>query len=309
MAGPGGRIEVTTPMKRRRGTGMDPPQNQQPKVSSSSLNSESSCRGVDEITHHNSDDERTTEAGEEVGSLGEATEREVRRISEIVRVSVICGEEMVQVHLSSETMFHEFDGWVRSRFSLSSDTYGVRYLDESSQEIIPDFSSPTNHNLTVSILPILQGKSHSIVSVPKTECPKNPSIKLLPHLHLLSFSAIFPLTAFMYLVIFLAPNSPIPNPMNYFPCFSPILTFLGIENEVQLSLYRELVCTFIAWPVPYFFIRRSLNPDFGFALSVKKFGSDSFWGSLAACVLVLLRHFVKAQLSVSAEAAADVDRS
>jgi hypothetical protein len=293
-----GMKTTTTTMKRRRTRSeIEPPYSQQQETSGNSSmnreNSRGSCRGVDEITIHSSDDESVERAGE--------TPRRG------MRVTVICGEETICVNLSSGTLFHVFDDWVRSRFALSHEISGVRYLNESSEEFIPDFSCPAEQNLTVRVQPtnLIRPRSHS--SVPemetKTESLKKTSTGVWSHLRLLSFSAVFPLTAFLYLAIFLIPNSPIPNPMRSFRLFSPILTLLGVETEAQLSLYRELVCTFIAWPVPYFFIRRSLNPDFGFALSVKKFGFDSFWGALAACVLVLLRYFVKAHLSlVAAEA-------
>lgn len=222
-----------------------------------------------------------------------------------VRVTVVCGGETAHVTLPSATLFPVFDAWVRSRFALSPEVYGVSYLDQSLQEVIPDFSSPAQQTLTVSLRPMrvarpLPSAAASDSKIETAEAPEKEKTKAAS-LSLLSFSAVFPLTALIYLVIFLSPHSPIPNPMRLFSFFSPVMTLLGIETEAQVPLYREMICTFLAWPVPYFFIRRSLNPDFGFALSVKKFGSDSFWGALAACVVVLLRHLVKTHLSLLAE--------
>jgi hypothetical protein len=228
-------------------------------VAMMSRNSESSaksCRGVDEI--HS--DEKT-----------------------LCRVTVHYQDDTVSVNLSSSTSFSEFDCWVRGRFALNKKSDKIVYLDQNNEEFIPNFSGFPDGELEITVK-ALQASIY----------PRKSSMNHWSDL--LTFSFIFPIASFIYLLLFLAPSSLLPNPMRYFSVFSPVLSLLGVEEALQLSLYREMVCTFISWPVPYFFVRRSLNPDFGFTISFLKFGSDSFWGAVAACALLLLRHLVKAHL-------------
>jgi hypothetical protein len=209
---------------------------------------------------------------------------EIHSEEKMVRVTVQFQKEIVSVNLSSSTHFSEFDSWTRGRFGLTNSSHKIVYFDQKNEEFIPNFSRPDGSELRITV------KSSQASLYPRIPSANHWS-------DLLSFSFVFPVASFLYLLLFLAPASPLPSPMRLFSTFSPVLTLLGIEESLQLSLYREMVCTFIAWPVPYFFVRRSLNPDFGLAVSFLKFGSDSFWGAVAACVLVLLRHSVKVHLS------------
>ena len=230
-------------------------------------------------------------------------------------------QQIIQINLSNLTSFYEFDLWVRGRFGITNnDNQRIIYSNEKGQEIIPNFttiisqqslqvfisiettqssssssSSPPSNSLSLSSSS--SSSSTSASTSPSSNSKNSRNKNTFEWIDCFSFSYLFPIFSLLYLLIFLSSYNPFPNPMRYFSIASPIMTFLGVEKEVQLSLYREMLCTFISWPVPYFFIRRSLNADFGFILSFTKFGSDAFWGAFAAAILVLLRHFVKANLS------------
>lgn len=43
----------------------------------------------------------------------------------------------------------------------------------------------------------------------------------------------------------------------------------------------------------YFYIRRALNPENGILFAFKKYGTDTFFGALAATMVVVLRHYIR----------------
>lgn len=224
--------------------------------------------------------------------------------SSLQYVLVSFQNEVVQLSLSTLTNFKEFDWWVRGRFGLHSEK--LIYSNDKHEEILPNFSTLSSQKSFQVVITIDQKSLPSSLPPTSTSPPPPPSktttqqtkrLMWNKDLQLFSFSVLFPIVSLLYLLVFLSPSCPFPNPMKYFSVVSPIFSWIGVEKEVQLSLYREMVCTFISWPVPYFFIRRSLNSDFGLELSFLKFGSDAFWGAFAASALVLLRHFVKGNLT------------
>mmetsp|Transcript_21688 Transcript_21688/g.31562 ORF Transcript_21688/g.31562 Transcript_21688/m.31562 type:complete len:215 (-) Transcript_21688:14-658(-) len=205
-------------------------------------------------------------------------------------VDVVYKSSKVSLSLSSRISFTDFEKWARSRFGISS-SKSMMFRNRDGHEVIPSFiDAPTDNSLENMWVEVLEDESITEVGTTPSETVFNPS-------SMFNFSYIYPVLVLAYMLgLIVSSPSDLPHPMSYFDNVSVALTWLGVKSKDQLSLYKELLIAFISWPVGYFYIRRALNPAYGLSNAFSKFGTDTFFGALAACGVVLFKYFVKNSL-------------
>jgi hypothetical protein len=207
---------------------------------------------------------------------------------EDIEWTVIFNDKILKTLISKNTSFLDFEKWARSRFGIPS-SQRMLFKNILGVEVIPSFhqASKREEGYTIRI-----EEDQTSIDRYKTMRTK------FERLNLFQFSHFYPIISLAYISAFFVPGITIPSPMTYYPYFVPFFDHIGIESEDQRGLYREMILTFITWPVVYVFIRRGMNPEYGWIVSLQKFGIDSFCGAIAATVLVGLKYLLKVKLSI-----------